>query len=193
MGLAIISSGVFVVSANASGLPTSTPRDELEAQRLHGWQSLITQSMQISDAEKLQAVNAFFNRHIRYDEDLAVWGQVDYWASPLETLGLGAGDCEDFAVAKYFTLRLLGVSEQHLRLVYSTLSSTQQPHMVLGYWSDDQEAPVLLDNLRSQASPATQRPDLQVSSPSILAVCIDSTRAAWSRSGMRNCSRPGKP
>jgi predicted transglutaminase-like cysteine proteinase len=161
MGL-IISSSLTLGPANASLLPTSMQRDEQAAQRLQHWQLLITQSMQLSDAEKLQAVNAFFNRHIRYGEDLEVWGHVDYWASPLETLGLGAGDCEDFAFAKYFTLRLLGIPEQHLRLVYSTLISTQQAHMVLGYWADEGEAPVLLDNLRTELSPIAQRPDLQV-------------------------------
>ncbi|UVJ46535.1 transglutaminase-like cysteine peptidase [Pseudomonas sp. LS1212] len=76
-----------------------------------------------------------------------VWEQTDYWASPLETLEQGAGDCEDFALAKYFTLQLLGISESNLRLVYTTLASTKQAHMVLGFWSDTGAEPVLLDNL----------------------------------------------
>jgi predicted transglutaminase-like cysteine proteinase len=118
--------------------------------------------MQLSEAEKLQAVNAFFNRHIRYGEDIEVWGQLDYWASPLETLERGAGDCEDFALAKYFTLRLLGIAENNLRLVYSTLSSANQAHMVLGFWPDKGAAPLLLDNLNGEILPITQRLDLQM-------------------------------
>lgn len=137
-------------------------RDVQVTQRLQHWQSLIVESMQLSEPEKLQAVNAFFNKHIRFGEDRDLWGQNDYWASPLETLELGAGDCEDFALAKYFTLRLLGVSEQSLRLVYTTLASTKQAHMVLGFWSDSGAAPVLLDNLLREILPITQRFDLQV-------------------------------
>lgn len=156
-----ISGSLILGTAKASHLPTDMTRGEV-AQRLQDWRSLIAQSIQLSDAEKLKAVNAFFNSHIRYGEDTEVWRQVDYWASPRETLELGAGDCEDFALAKYFTLRLLGISEQRLRLVYSTLISTQQAHMVLGYWADDGEDLVLLDNLRSEALLITQRPDLQV-------------------------------
>ncbi|MDP2780091.1 transglutaminase-like cysteine peptidase [Devosia sp.] len=158
----IISASLILGTAKASPLPPSVHRGEQAAQRLQDWQSLIVQSMHLSDAKKLQAVNAFFNRHIRYGEDTEVWGQVDYWASPWETLELGAGDCEDFALAKYFTLRLLGIPEQHLRLVYSTLISTQQAHMVLGYWADDGENPALLDNLRSEVLSTVQRPDLQI-------------------------------
>lgn len=157
----IISGSLILGTAKASHLPTDMTRGEV-AQRLQDWRSLVAQSIQLSDAEKLKAVNAFFNRHIRYGEDTEVWRQVDYWASPRETLELGAGDCEDFALAKYFTLRLLGISEQRLRLVYSTLISTQQAHMVLGYWADGGEDLVLLDNLRSEILLITQRPDLQV-------------------------------
>ncbi|MDH1932804.1 transglutaminase-like cysteine peptidase [Pseudomonas sp. GD03696] len=158
----IITGGLILGSAKAEPLPQDMKRGEKVAQRLQDWQSLIVQSIQLSDVEKLKTVNDFFNRHIRYGEDIEVWRQFDYWASPRETLELGAGDCEDFALAKYFTLRLLGISEQRLRLVYSTLISTQQAHMVLGYRADGGDDLVLLDNLRSEILLTTQRPDLQV-------------------------------
>ena len=158
----LLGGGLIMGTAKAMPQPPKEQRDEQVAQRLQDWQSLITESMQLSEAEKLQAVNAFFNRHIRYGEDLEVWGQLDYWASPLETLERGAGDCEDFALAKYFTLRLLGIAENNLRLVYSTLSSAKQAHMVLGFWSDGGAAPVLLDNLNGEILPITQRLDLQM-------------------------------
>lgn len=158
----IIGGSLILGTAKASPFPPTGQRGEQAAQRLQGWQSLIAQSMQLSAADKLKTVNAFFNQHIRYGEDPEVWDQVDYWASPLETLERGAGDCEDFALAKYFTLRLLGIPEESLRLVYTTLSSTRQAHMVLGYWADDEAAPVLLDNLRSAVLPITQRADLQM-------------------------------
>jgi predicted transglutaminase-like cysteine proteinase len=158
----LISGSLLLGTAKAAPYVPGVQRDEQAIQRLHDWQSLITHSLHLNDAAKLQAVNAFFNQHIRYGDDLEVWGQVDYWASPWETLEQGAGDCEDYAIAKYFSLRLLGISEQQLRLAYSTQVSTQQAHMVLGYWRDDGEFPLLLDNLNSQVLPSDKRPDLLI-------------------------------
>jgi len=158
----LLGGGLLMGTAKAMPQPPKEHRNEQVAQRLQDWQSLIAQSMQLGDAEKLKAVNAFFNTQIRYGEDQDLWGQIDYWASPLETLELGAGDCEDFALAKYFTLRLLGISEQSLRLVYTTLVPAKQAHMVLGFWPDNGVAPLLLDNLHTQILPITERLDLQV-------------------------------
>lgn len=63
-------------------------------------------------------MNDFFNRQIKFAEDAAIWSQPDYWATPLETLGLGAGDCEDFSIAKYYSLKEVGVAPDKLRLIY---------------------------------------------------------------------------
>jgi len=158
----LFSSGLILGTAHATPHATTGHGDKQASQHLHDWQSLLEHSLQLSDAEKLQAVNAFFNSQIRYGEDQDLWEQSDYWASPWETLELGAGDCEDFALAKYFTLRLLGISEERLRLVYTTLSQTQQAHMVLGYWPKAGGEPVLLDNLDPQILPLAQRQDLQM-------------------------------
>ena len=65
----------------------------------------------LSEDEQLRRVNEYFNRRIRFAEDSAVWSQPDYWATPLETIARGAGDCEDFVFAKYFTLRELGIAD----------------------------------------------------------------------------------
>ena len=67
---------------------------------------------------KLVAINDFFNRRIVFTPDPEVWGQADYWASPLEMLGKGRGDCEDYVIAKYFSLIGAGVPMSKLRLVY---------------------------------------------------------------------------
>jgi predicted transglutaminase-like cysteine proteinase len=67
---------------------------------------------------RLEAVNRFFNRHVRWRSDAELWGQDDFWATPLQLLARGAGDCEDYAVAKYAALRAAGVPAERLRLVY---------------------------------------------------------------------------
>ena len=71
-----------------------------------------------TELERLARVNDFFNRQIVFDDDMVIWNQADYWATPSETLGLGRGDCEDFVIAKYFTLRQLGLTSERLRLIY---------------------------------------------------------------------------
>jgi predicted transglutaminase-like cysteine proteinase len=128
-------------------------------------QPVLAAAAPLDDAGKLQAVNDFFNRRIAFREDLLVWQQVDYWASPLETLGQGAGDCEDYAVAKYFSLLALGMPTSRLRLVYVRAElggpgGVQEPHMVLAYYPAPGAEPTILDNLVGELRSASRRPDL---------------------------------
>ncbi|MNF49862.1 hypothetical protein D3C85_283760 [compost metagenome] len=156
----LFGSGLLLGPAKASAHAAQAHRHESASLQLRAWRDLVAHALPLSEVEQLEAVNQFFNHQARYVEDQNLWGQFDYWATPLELLELGAGDCEDFALAKYFTLRLLGVPEQRLRLVYSTMSSTGEAHMVLGYWPDSGEVPLLLDNLREEILPVAQRHDL---------------------------------
>lgn len=130
------------------------------------WQSLVNQGGSYGTADQLRLVNDFFNRRIYFMDDMAVWGQTDYWATPLETLGMGRGDCDDFAIAKYFSLKSMGISVSHLRLVYvkarqmGPAGPVIQAHMVLAYYPTPGAEPLILDNLNPQVMPAGQRPDL---------------------------------
>jgi predicted transglutaminase-like cysteine proteinase len=117
------------------------------------------------DTAKLKAVNDFYNQRVAYVEDIDNWGVQDYWASPLESLGKGAGDCEDYALGKYFTLTTLGVPHARLRLVYVRASIAGAPngyvaHMVLAYYPTPDAVPLVLDNLQPDIHVADQRPDL---------------------------------
>lgn len=133
---------------------------------LNDWRQMLAQAASLPEGEKLRRVNDFFNRRTRFADDIDVWGQVDYWATPLETLGRGAGDCEDFALAKYFSLTELGVPADKLRLVYvrarigGPQSTVTQAHMVLSWYATPQAEPLVLDNLIGEILPATRRPDL---------------------------------
>jgi len=119
----------------------------------------------LDDEGKLLVVNQFFNRRIVFRDDIEVWRQVDYWASPLEALDKGQGDCEDYAIAKYFSLVALGVPVSKLRMVYVRAQiggpgGAVQAHMVLAYYASAGAEPLILDNLISDVRPATRRPDL---------------------------------
>jgi predicted transglutaminase-like cysteine proteinase len=111
-------------------------------------------------------VNDFINRRIAFDDDLSIWGQNDYWATPAELIGQGRGDCEDFSIAKYYSLIELGIPISKLRLVYvkAALSGPDgvflQAHMVLAYYATPNADPLVLDNLNPQILPASRRSDL---------------------------------
>ena len=117
------------------------------------------------DATRIKAVNDFYNQRLAYMEDIDNWGLVDYWASPLESLGKGAGDCEDYAIGKYFTLTTMGMPHARLRMVYVRASIAGAPngfvaHMVLAYYPTPDADPLVLDNLKPEIHPASERPDL---------------------------------
>lgn len=119
-----------------------------------------------SDEEKLNAVNGFFNQKLEFIDDLNLWKQSDYWATPLESIGMQAGDCEDFSIAKYVFLKALSIPQDKLRLTYVRVQLYEQDikvvkaHMVLSYYKTPTSEPLILDNLIPDILPASQRLDL---------------------------------
>lgn len=112
-----------------------------------------------SEKEKLIKVNQFFNQ-VRYQSDMKTWGMKDYWATRLEFLGKDRGDCEDYATAKYFTLKQLGISESKMYISYVKATKQKIAHMVLTYFETKRSIPLVLDNYDKRILPATSRPDL---------------------------------
>lgn len=129
--------------------------------RAQKWRDVILDNQSDSDWAKIKKVNYFFNHVISYENDLPLWGKKDYWASPVETIGRGKGDCEDFAIAKYFSLTSLGIDPKKLRLMYVRQLSLNQPHMVLIYFENLKETPFVLDNFNKKVLPASKRRDLK--------------------------------
>ncbi|MDO6583509.1 transglutaminase-like cysteine peptidase [Photobacterium sp. 2_MG-2023] len=132
---------------------------ERAGKRMIAWRQLLTSVSHQQEWQKLEQVNRFFNQ-FSFLNDIEIWGENDYWATPFEFLGAAGGDCEDFTIAKYFSLRELGVDDQKLRLVYVKSLKLNQFHMVLAYYASPSEVPVLLDNLDPDIKPATERRDL---------------------------------
>jgi predicted transglutaminase-like cysteine proteinase len=163
----------FAVTALALGWAVAAPappgaRDAERVQvmgRLRALAPLLEAASGLDDAGKLLAVNRFFNERIRFRDDIEVWGESDHWASPLELLARGEGDCEDFAIAKYFSLLALGIPRSQLRLVYMQARLAEAPdrsqaHMVLAHFASSDAEPSILDNLANGVLPATRRDDL---------------------------------
>lgn len=128
--------------------------------RLLDWQALLQKNTQENELIKLDRVNRFFNT-LPFVDDPSHWRQEDYWATPMEFLASNGGDCEDFAIAKFFSLISLGVDENKLTLTYVTALRLNQAHMVLSYYPSPRAEPLILDNLIDDIKPSSQRPDLQ--------------------------------
>jgi predicted transglutaminase-like cysteine proteinase len=133
---------------------------------LREWQASLVDARKSAELEKLRKVNDFINQHVEFDEDLSIYNYSDYWATPLETVGHGRADCEDFAIIKYFSLKDSGVAISKLRLVYVKARLEEaggprlQAHMVLAYYATPNAEPLVLDNLVPEILPASQRKDL---------------------------------
>ena len=128
--------------------------------RVIQWQTLLATTKGLPEKEKLERVNDFFNHTVLFVDDMIHWHVEDYWATPIEFLASGAGDCEDYSIAKYFTLKELGVDENKMRITYVKALNLNQAHMVLTYYATPAAVPLVLDNLIPLIKPASSRSDL---------------------------------
>ncbi|WP_121628289.1 transglutaminase-like cysteine peptidase [Poseidonibacter antarcticus] len=132
--------------------------------RVEKWDAMLQTSKNKKILHKLKNVNDFFNK-IKYKTDSRHWHKKDYWATPFEFMGTAAGDCEDYAIAKYFSLRKIGVPDSKLRITYVKYkrihSKFEQAHMVLTYYHKANSTPIILDNINKKLKLATRRKDLK--------------------------------
>ncbi len=80
---------------------------------------------------RLGWINRAVNMSIKPASDWSQYGYADFWASPLQTLGSGAGDCEDYAIVKYVVLHELGIASDDLRLVIVQDDQRQTGHAIV--------------------------------------------------------------
>ena len=152
---------VFLLSGCGAKKKTQEEAHELDPgqQRVADWHALIREKSQAPEMEKLESVNSFFNK-LEFVDDLYHWKKEDYWATPQEMLISNGGDCEDFATAKYFTLRNLEIPDEKMRLTYVKSLKLKQPHMILSFYREPTAEPLILDNLVDVILSASERPDL---------------------------------
>lgn len=169
-----LSASVFVLAGLVAAVPDFDLIMQLAKQKsctdgrqaVAAWQRMLTEAGKVGEEDRIRAVNDFFNRGILFGEDTDIWNRSDYWATPLETLCRGRGDCEDFTIAKYTSLKMLGISTDKLRLTYvkarigGMYSRISRAHMVLSYYPTPESEPLILDNLIADILPASQRTDL---------------------------------
>ena len=127
--------------------------------RGNAWVKILTQSQSLTEMDKLKKVNRFFN-YFRFVDDIKLWGVKNYWATPIEFIGVNGGDCEDYSIAKYYTLLELGVPDVKMRITMVKALKLNQYHMVLAYYDTPGSIPLILDNIVGEIKPATKRNDL---------------------------------
>ena len=132
---------------------------ERAAKRGYAWFDVMELASSVTELQKLRNVNNFFNQ-LRFVDDLLLWGDKNYWATPIEFIGANGGDCEDFAIAKYFTLLELGIVDEKMRITMVKAVRLNQYHMVVAYYQTPGSEPLILDNIDGIIKPASQRPDL---------------------------------
>ncbi|EDM65319.1 MAG: hypothetical protein COA76_16265 [Moritella sp.] len=129
------------------------------ALRGRAWLAIMANSGDASTADKLAKINSFFNQ-LQFIDDSKLWGVENYWATPIEFIGVNGGDCEDFAIAKYFSLLELGIADEKMRITMVKSLTLNQYHMVVAYYPTPGAVPLILDNIDGEIKPADQRNDL---------------------------------
>lgn len=93
---------------------------------------------------RIGEINRAINLAIRPESDLVRFRVSDVWTTPLTTFAAGAGDCEDYAIAKYIALREAGVAPEDLRIVIVRNRALNEDHAVAAARVDGQW--LILDN-----------------------------------------------
>lgn len=121
--------------------PIFEPGSKLNASTT--WDDFKAKAEKLPPMEQLKMVNRFWNRW-PYRLDPEVYGKPDYWAAPYE-FRKKSGDCEDYSIAKYYTLRELGWPVDKLRIVVLMETVRNVAHAVLVVYMDGDA--YVLDNL----------------------------------------------
>ncbi len=149
---------LMLYSCPLNAIAESLPDTEAE-KRIVSWEKMLHDKSGENELDILNKANAFFNK-LTYIPDNPLQGEEDNWMTPYEFLSKGGGDCEDFAIAKFFTAIALGIPSEKLRITYVTVKNRNQAHMVLTYYRQPDAEPLVLDNLIHKILPASKRSDL---------------------------------
>ncbi len=146
----------FSSDSQAKSVPFSA--ESQVNKRYSHWEKAASQPPSL---ENIQSLNNVINRTLKYQLDISTRGVKEYWATPRETLILGQGDCEDFAIVKYYALLSTGIPTEQLHLVYAFQLPSNQRHMLLSYTPKVNEPALILDNVNWTIKPLGERRDLR--------------------------------
>jgi len=154
----------------ASSYPSFTTKEldfikielgEIAKNRAYDYDSTIKSLKNIPKQKQLIKVNFYLNQLLP-QVDMLNQKTIDHWETPKEFLKCGYGDCEDYAIIKYFTLIKLGFEKKKLFMTSVYEKYTGSYHMVLSYFESDGKPPLILDNLSFRILDLKKREDLKV-------------------------------
>lgn len=159
----------IVTITYASEYPHYSTQDFLQVEKNYGriaknramdYQKQVMQFKTYNKTKQLNVVNNYLNQLLPQYDDI-MQKQEDYWATPKEFLSLGYGDCEDYVIIKYFTLIKLGFDKN--KLFFTTVYEQYDGgyHMVLSYFNDKGQSPLVLDNLSFRILSLQNRTDIK--------------------------------
>jgi len=166
----------FLISQKMSAEKLITPKLLTDAEKIHGkyakkrFQTIDKKLLKKLKKEKplkqLNFVNYWYNS-IKYKSDQKIYGKSDYWATLYEFVGRGMGDCEDYTIAKYYTLKELGFDINRMKfayVVYKNRRGKNISHMVLAYFKvanpKSKDDILILDNTNKKILPASKRTNI---------------------------------
>jgi len=158
--LFLIFSNIFANFTNANLIKKVEKKyNRFAKNRFVALERAIKRAAKKGEEKKLEIINDFFN-YVPYGSDKDIYGVSDYWATPYQFLARDKGDCEDYVIAKYLTLKHLGVSTKKMFLSYVRLKGSKDAHMVLTYFKTPRSEPLILDNVNKRIFKASKRKDL---------------------------------
>ena len=161
---------LVTVALHASAYPTFTYKEAVKIEKESGkkavnrifeYNEIIHSNKKDTSIKQLKKINNYLNK-LTYKGDMLNNKQSDYWATPKEFLISGFGDCEDYAIIKYFTLVKLGFNPNKLFITIAHNARLRGYHMVLSYFFKDGEAPLILDNINHKVLNLSERNDLKI-------------------------------
>ena len=130
----------------------------------HDFDEIAHAAAELPLPRRIGFANAAINQLVAYADDTELAG-TDCWLTPLETLALGRGDCEDIAITKFFLLLASGADPSEVRLLYARHHDPALPGLaaahIVALARHPYADPLVLDNLSLSALPVSSRPDLE--------------------------------
>ena len=148
------------LTRNDAKLINASPNKNYIINRFKQFKQMREKAHNLSTDKKLAYVNAFFNKILPVD-DSKKYSADDYWATRKEFMIEGEGDCEDYSIAKYFTLLELGIEKKNLYFAVMRVKGKTSYHMNLLYLEKPDSVPLVLDNLSFKVVPLPIRKKLR--------------------------------
>ena len=158
--------GLVLSACGALGQPASLEPDAAALHRACAeFEAMVFAASLLELDMRAAFVNIAINRSVAYALDSPTGAAGDAWSTPFETLARGAGDCEDFAIAKFYLLIASGAPREGVRLLYAIYRWPDQaarplPHLVtIAGWP--RADPCVLDCIDPLLVPLSRRDDLE--------------------------------